>query len=100
MQENNNFPKEIDGVLNPWLDVASRMQETPSRALFYQGEPDYFVASLGKNGHDIKDKDELIKNELPSSKNDEYNLITCIPREPWQGSPLEAELVILTLNPG
>ena len=100
MQEKNIFPKEIDGVLNPWLDVADRIQGNPSCALFYQGDPNYFVASLGKDGHDIKDEDELITYKLPSSKNDEYNLITCIPPEPWQGNPLEAKLVILTLNPG
>lgn len=95
MQEENNYSKEIDGTQNPWLNVADWMQENPSCALFYKGEHDYFVASS-----DIKDKDELITNKLPSSKKDEYNLITCIPPEPWQGNPLKAKLVILTLNPG
>lgn len=96
MQEKNNSVRKIDGIQNPWLDVADRMQENPSCALFHQGEPDYFVGSFGM----IKDTDDLINNVTPSSKNDEYNLITCIPPEPWQGNPLNAKLVILTLNPG
>lgn len=77
--------KMIDGKQNPWLGVADKIQENPSCALFYQGEPYYFVASLkDKEGHKIKDKDDLISNELPLSDKDEYNLITCIPPEPWQ----------------
>lgn len=100
MQEENIYLKVIDGTQNPWLDVADRMQENPSRALFYKSKPDFFVASSRKNGHDIKDTDELMTNKLPSSDNDEYKLITCIPPEPWQGNPLKAKLVILTLNPG
>ena len=58
MQEKNIFPKEIDGVLNPWLDVADRIQGNPSCALFYQGDPNYFVASLGKDGNDFKTRFE------------------------------------------
>lgn len=92
MQETNTMAKEIDGVRNPWIAVADRMQKYPSCALFNQDDPNFFVAT--------NDADNLITNMLPSSRDDEYNLITCIPPEPWQGNPLNAKLVILTLNPG
>ena len=72
---------------NPWKKIAARMLQDPSHCLF-----DATNAFVGP-----EDSDKLMSNNVPTS---EYDLVTSIPPEPWQGNPLTARLIILTLNPG
>lgn len=72
---------------NPWKKIAARMSQDPSHCLF-----DATNAFVGP-----EDFDKLMSNNVPPS---EYDLVTSIPPEPWQGNPLTAKLLILTLNPG
>ena len=45
-------------------------------------------------------QDRRIIEEFNASAKDEYRLRLNLPPEPFQGNPLDAEVVILTLNPG
>ena len=72
---------------NPWIKIAERMSQDPSHCLF--DATNAFIAP--------EDSDKLMSNNVPPS---EYDLVTSIPPEPWQGNPLTARLIILTLNPG
>lgn len=72
---------------NPWLRIAARMSQDPWHCLY-----DKDNAFVGP-----EDKDILMSKNVPPS---EYDLVTSIPPEPWQGNPLTAKLIILTLNPG
>ena len=66
---------------NPWKDV--------ELGLLYDSEPNYFC----------KDDEVAIKN-FNASSDEDNKLILNIPPEPWQGNPLKAKVIFLSLNPG
>jgi hypothetical protein len=43
---------------------------------------------------------DIIKDFNGKAKGDDYKFVTGVPAEPWQGNPLDAKVIILTLNPG
>jgi len=69
---------------NPWLWIAKEIEDDE-----YKNPTDA-----------VHMQDRLIIESFNASAKDEYRLRLNLPPEPFQGNPLDAEVVILTLNPG
>lgn len=71
---------------NPWNSLA----------LTYQG---YDLYSTTRTFAVDADRELLVRyNEMKKNEHHKYHLE--IPAEPWQGNPLKAKIIILSLNPG
>lgn len=87
---------------NPWLEVAEMYNPKDKECLF--SEKNCYVckkdkAVIDKYNENLEKaangKDEVTKEEILKDK-----IVTNIPAEPWWGNPLNARLIILSLNPG
>lgn len=80
-------------MVNPWIEIAGRLGE---------GRKDCFFLENDDYVHEAdKDRIEGFNNELiEHNKNTSDKIILNTPPEPWRGNPLEANLIILSLNPG
>ena len=78
---------------NPWIEIADRLGEGKKDCFFLENDEYVFEADKAR----IEDfNNELIEhNKYISDK-----IILNTPPEPWRGNPLEANLIILSLNPG
>ena len=97
-----NSPLTPDFVCRPtgWHEVTEEriVQDNPWRPLAetYQGHDLY---STTRKFFMDADWDLLNQyNETKKNENHKYHLE--IPAEPWQGNPLKAQIIILSLNPG
>lgn len=88
LEEKAMNDKTIKVKTNPWRNIAMRMEEQACSSLFDSDKE--FV------GED--DWDDLMSLATPPDS--EFDFVTSIPPEPWQGNPLTANLIVLTLNPG
>jgi hypothetical protein len=87
---------------NPWLEVAEMYNPKDKECLFSKKNCyvckkdkaviDKYNENLEKtaNGKDAATKEEILKDKI----------IPYIPAEPWWGNPLNARLIVLSLNPG
>lgn len=87
---------------NPWREVAETYNPNDKDCLFsenkcyvYIKDKDAISEFNQKLEHATNDKSETTKEEILKDK-----IITNIPAEPWWGNPLNARLIILSLNPG
>ncbi len=94
--------EELFGMKNPWEHVAKMYESLEEDCLFsssksYVCEGDEQAIDVYNEKVDkaIEGKDEETKLRILRDK-----IITNIPAEPWWGNPLEARLIILSLNPG
>lgn len=88
LKEEATSDESIKVKTNPWNSIAKRIEEDACKSLF-----DPCNGFVGEN-----DYDDCFSRTTPP--NSEFDFVTSIPPEPWQGNPLTANLVILTLNPG
>jgi len=76
--------KETLRVENPWLSIAKKIADN-----------NYIIRE-----DCVHSEDRRIVEEFNHITKDEYLLRLDLPPEPFQGNPLNAEVIILTLNPG
>ena len=74
---------------NPWRDV-TKMFEIYDKRCLYDDNNEYVLK---------EDRDRIIEFNEDIKKHDD-RIILQTPPEPWRGNPLEANLIILSLNPG
>lgn len=74
---------------NPWRDV-TKMFDIYEKRCLYDDNNEYMLE---------EDRDRIIKFNGDIKKHDD-RIILQTPPEPWRGNPLEANLIILSLNPG
>lgn len=80
--------KNNGNTQNPWKDIA---ENTLCQHGLYSKESVY-AADVDRKNYTFKALDDADYKE--------YDFVVNVPPEPWQGNPLIANLVILTLNPG
>ena len=97
-----NSPLTPDFVCRPtgWHEVTeeSIVQDNPWRPLAetYQGHDLYSTTRKF-----FMDADwDLLNQYSETKKNENHKYHLEIPAEPWQGNPLKAQIIILSLNPG
>lgn len=97
-----NSPLTPDFVCHPtgWHEVTeeSIVQDNPWRPLAetYQGHDLYSTTRKF-----FMDADwDLLNQYSETKKNENHKYHLEIPAEPWQGNPLKAQIIILSLNPG
>ena len=62
---------------------------------------DYYQDLYSETREHIYPEDyDIIETFNAKEKNRDYKIITGVPAEPWQGNPLNAKVIILSLNPG
>ena len=74
---------------NPWKEV-SRLFDIYEKNCLYDDNNEYVLE---------KDKDRIIEFNEDIKEHDD-RIVLQTPPEPWRGNPLEANLIILSLNPG
>lgn len=78
---------------NPWIKIANRLGEGKKDCFFLENDEYVYEADKAR----IEDfNNDLIEH----NKNNSDKIILNTPPEPWRGNPLEANLIILSLNPG
>lgn len=90
----NNMPDKFDNEqeakhYNPWKKVIKLFEIYEKKCLFDDNN-EYVLK---------EDRDRIIKFNEDIKKHDD-RIILQTPPEPWRGNPLEANLIILSLNPG
>lgn len=85
---NSNWKEEVKEK-NPWKEIADSYDENDAECLY--GENNYYVCEGDK---------DAVKKFNSKAKGTPDEIITIVPPEPWWGNPLEAKLIILSLNPG
>ncbi len=76
--------REQLATTNPWVHIAKEIEANDYK------NPEYSVHP----------EDKQIVEEFNAVAKDDHRLILNLPPEPFQGNPLDAKVVILTLNPG
>jgi len=76
---------------NPWEDVA-KMLHSNEKDCFYRENKAPYVCP--------EDEEMILYFNKKVGKDDDDFIITQTPPEPWKGNPLNAKLIVLSLNPG
>lgn len=77
---------------NPWRDVTVDNLLRPVRDLGSLTSREAYISG--------EDRDYMLDNKLQFELGSDYRFHFELPPEPWQGNPLTAKVIILTLNPG
>ena len=75
---------------NPWKRVAEMLKSEEEDCLFREKNKEWYVLP--------EDQKEIEAFNRRCTK--ENQIITNTPPEPWRGNPLQANLILLSLNPG